>query len=282
MLVSGIHAIISDYEESIYRQENFTEWKKLLDYLNTAYKLYSTRDYEGKLRASGMYYLCARQFVWSHFFPTKGDFDLVSGLRMSLGTSLHSIIQNEVLGPAGVLLGEWAANDPIYHYEGKQRHRSHVYVEPIFRCAETGIQGHADGIIDMTEMKNLLKWEFNWDGRMLFELKTAGESVMSKLLTSEDIPPYYKMQAEIYQELSGINATLFWFLNRDTMKSKFFVYRTTREFWKAAKEKAHLIVEHIAEKRLPLIRCNSHKTCQYCQPDMSKEFKSRLANENAV
>lgn len=275
-MVSKIQEMTSEYEERIYSYEHSLEWGKFLGYIDTAFRLHATRRYEGKLRASGMYYLCPRQFVWSHFFPQEESIDLVSGLRMSLGTSLHHIVQNQVLGPAQILEGQWNASDPCYTYIGLQRHPSHVFIEPRYRCEVTGIEGHSDGILHSDRIKDLAGIDSKQSGLILFELKTVGQKGFDALNTVKDIPPYYKMQAEIYQHLSGLHSTLFWFLGRESMASKFFIYEYTGEWYKTAIEKAQVVQEAIAEQRLPSMKCPRRTWCQWCKPAKTTEFRELL------
>lgn len=60
------------------------------------------------IRASGLAYLCPREFVFNYWAPTANrSFDIRGQFLMGVGTYLHEVIQNTVLGPMGVLKGVW-------------------------------------------------------------------------------------------------------------------------------------------------------------------------------
>jgi len=237
------------------------------------------------LRASGLYYLCPREFVFNYWQSTPNrTFNWLSQIRMALGTYLHDYLQNYVLGPMGVLYGEWLCYTggigdsewvegfypnlesaiiqiskgipPSWHYE-----ECKVWDENL------RIAGHIDGKVSANKVQWILDNQklFKDDpveacNRLqsveagefcLLEIKTTGKYQFEQLKSVDDIPDYYKMQACIYQHLSGVKTTIFWYIERDTLASKILVYEFERGWWNDVKRKARIVWESIRDEKLP-------------------------------
>jgi hypothetical protein len=245
------------------------------------------------IRASGAHDLCPREFVLNYWQPKDGkDFDWKSQFYMSTGTAAHEYVQNYVIGPMGVLYGNWVNHsgdlaghgikvegfhpDPelaIFEIQHQRpltwRYKEYSVFQPHWR-----ISGHLDGKV----CQNRIAWIFAnaklykkdpfkaykemVDAKLeldliLFELKTAGTFVFDKVTVPEDIADYYKMQASIYQALSGTWKTLFWYMKREDFMSKAFIYEYDKNWYSEAKKKAKIIWESIRDRTLPdsMMKC---------------------------
>lgn len=242
------------------------------------------------LRASGMFFTCPREFILNYWQPTPyRKFDWRSRMMMSMGEHLHHYMQNQVLGPMGVLYGDWY--DPHSNTLEMAREKgltvrgfhpdpdraikevqeqwplTWVYGEDAVWSGYWRISGHIDGLIDKTRLdviRDALKMRgvkpFDvWrevlkvppSDLMLFELKTTSKYLLDKLKSADDIADYYKMQAAIYQRLSDTPTTLFWFVERDSMAAMPLIYRYDRGWWSDAKRKAKVIWTGVRDETLP-------------------------------
>jgi len=234
------------------------------------------------LRASGLHWVCPREFVLNYWNPKPNrSFDFKAQFMMSTGTHLHSYLQDRVLGPMGVLFGMWEHTgtsgivkdgfhpDMLGDMERAARGTpvEWRYVEPTVWDERHRISGHVDGILctnrlrfvernaklfktDPTEACKRLQ-DLEMGETALLEVKTTGSFVMKNLKNPEDIADYYKTQAAIYQKLTNIPRTLFWFIERDTVQSKTFMYKHEPLLWKDATMKARIIWEAIRDRTLP-------------------------------
>lgn len=236
------------------------------------------------LRASGLHGVCPREFVLNYWDPKPNKkFDWTSQIRMSMGTHLHSYIQNYILGPMGVLYGNWdrvkdgwvqetirgvhpdpeLSLDEIAH----QRPLTWIYSEDTVSDEDYRITGHLDGWVDLDRVGWLDKnfsyarknpkeaskklFEMPKGEMILFELKTTGKYIMENLTGPEDIPDYYKIQAVAYQNMTKCHRTLFWYMERDSLKSKMMVYEYDSSWWKEVTKKASVIWRSIRDRELP-------------------------------
>lgn len=254
------------------------------------------------LRASGLYFLCPREFILNYWNPKDNvSFDAVSHSRMALGHFLHEYLQDRLLGPMGVLYGEWSNGKETvkgFHPDyltalaenANYRPLTWHYKEPSAFSPELRISGHIDGFIDMDRIQELhakrVRFEEDpsyWCSRLegekigrasLLEVKSTGSYLFqNKLKTPEDIPEYYCMQAEIYQALTKVWETVFWFVDRDTLGAKIFPYRFEGKWWRDAKRKAKIVWKGIREKTLPetAMACKSPKDARSKKCVHSKE-----------
>lgn len=234
------------------------------------------------LRASGMYFVCPREFVLNYWSPQANrSFDYKAQLMMSTGTHLHSYLQNYVLGPMGILFGKWKHTgtsgiikdgfhpDMLADMEraAKGLPLQWEYVEPTVWDEKHRISGHVDGVVCTNRLSFINKHArlFKTDpeeackrlhdlvlGELaLLEIKTTGSYVFKSIKSSDDIADYYKTQADIYQHLMDIPRTLFWYIERDSMQSKTLLYKHEVGRWNDAKRKAQIIWEAIRDRKLP-------------------------------
>ena len=93
----------------------------------------------------------------------------------------------------------------------------------------------------------------------LLEIKTVGDYGFKQIKEDDPntIAPYYQSQAAIYQALTGHKATVFWYINRDTMASKVVLFRAKPGLWGDMKRKAKVIWSAIHRRSLP----DSYNTC---------------------
>lgn len=240
--------------------------------------------YTDRLRASQLFFTCPREFVLNYWQPTANrDFDMRSYLFMSTGTHLHQYAQDYILGPMGILSGTWVNNwtgDDVKGFHpnpeealmeiSHQQKLTWTYIEDRFFDETYRVGGHIDGQVDlsriewlhenphltkkdpvkaMTELQSLPLCD---DNLINLEIKTCGNYVFENLIDSDTIPEYYKMQAEIYQHMTGKDKTVFWYINRDTMNSKLILYENTTKWWRDAKRKAKIIWKSIRDETLPI------------------------------
>jgi hypothetical protein len=247
-------------------------------------------SYTDVLRASQMFDMCPREFVLNYWQPTNNkQFDWVSRMRMSMGTHLHDYVQNRVLGPMGVLYGNWVplglAHETVrgFHPDpGKTLHEIQHQKPITWRYSEDAvwdegwrIRGHLDGYVcprriawlqdNAGAMKSdpegsctrLHSLPFSEDELVLFELKTTGKYGFDKLSGPDSIADYYKAQAATYQRLTGRKSTLFWYIERDSLGSKTFYYDYDRGWWGEVRRKARIVWESIRDETLPeaMMKC---------------------------
>ena len=296
-------------EKEVVSAGKFTHLTKAIKQWMSAWPAQSSET--DTLRASGMYYVCPREFVFNYWQPVPNkNFDWISSIRMSLGTYLHSYLQNYVLGPMGVLWGKWLPRfDAIgdltegFHPDPglsileiqQQRELSWTYLEKRVWHEQLRISGHMDGQVsaeriawildneklfksDPVEACNRLQ-KIDANSLCLLEIKTTGKFQFDSLRSVVDIPDYYKMQACIYQHLSGIKDTVFWYIERDTLDSKTFVYSFERGWWNDAVRKAKVIWQYIKDERLPEVgmACKlptdkRAKKCAFCKACFRSDF----------
>lgn len=238
------------------------------------------------IRASGAYFLCPREFVLNYWQPQPNrSFDWNAYLKMNTGTFLHEYIQNCILGPMGVLYGKWHkfAENGIeieettegFHPDPERAVHEIVTQKPLtYRYHEYNVwntkyrmSGHLDGKLDIRrvnllhkslpllktnpeELCNRLHSTGSGD-RFNLEIKTVSDYQFRKLETEKDIADYYKAQACVYQKLSGIHKTVFWYIERNEMKSKVFVYDFEDGWWRDIQRKATIVWRSIRDETLP-------------------------------
>ena len=233
------------------------------------------------IRVSGCHDLCPRQFVLDYWEP-KGSktFPFTSSMMAGMGTYLHSYIQEVILGPLGILKGAWKNNitgevhvgyypgngESFYDQYLRTGRIEYSYVENTVEETHYRFVGHQDGI--MSKERILAFMELMGNGKadfstirkeisaipkseeICFELKSSGDRVF-EMASAANLPQYYKMQANIYQELSDIPETLFWYINRNTCDSKMFLYPFDDRIWQEACRKADITWRSIRDEVLP-------------------------------
>jgi hypothetical protein len=241
------------------------------------------------LRASGMFFLCPREYVLHYWDPkpTK-KFNASAQMRMQVGTDLHTYFQNNVLGPMGILWGEWFNTEEECWHEGfhpdpeesiwamqKQVGSPWVFCEETVWDPKSRILGHLDGRVSKNKMEFLAKnlklmksglpealkecEKVPDDELVLCEIKSTGTFAFNGLTDVSKIPDYNKMQASIYQKLSGTSETIFLYVERDNLKLRGFSYEGESGWVKDAERKAHKIWESIRDETLPesMMPCSS-------------------------
>lgn len=243
------------------------------------------------LRPSHMYNVCPREFVLNYWQPKPNrSFDWKSRMLMEIGTRLHSYVQNRLLGPMGLLYGAWY-NKKTGESVGSQFHPdpdramweiahqekpTWVYTEPEVQHDGWRIIGHLDGFVCSERMRWVKENQALFKANpakaskellnvkplslSLLELKTTSNYVMEKLATPKDIADYYKMQAVVYQHLTGIKNTVFWYLERDGMASEVLLFPYDKGWWNDARRKAETVWTAIRDETLPTtgMACRMH------------------------
>jgi len=250
--------------------------------------------YTDVLRCSGIYDLCPREFVLNYWRPLPGrSFKWISQVRMSVGTHLHLYLQDYVLGPMGILHGTWVDLSVVPEGEGggtktegfhpdPERAQYEIqhqlpltwrYVEKTVWDESLRIKGHLDGELGLqrvqwiNENKELFAaqpavaakemWKIPCEDMALLEIKSTGKVIYDKMVITEKLPPYYAQQATVYQKLSGIDTTVFWYMERGDLVSHCFAYEGEEAWWNEARRKAKLVWRALKNNTLP----DSMKAC---------------------
>lgn len=269
------------------------------------------------LRASGLHDICPRQFVMNYWQPRNSKrFDWKTHFMMSAGTGLHSYIQNYVLGPMGILSGNWWENgggsskcvpgfhpDPdraIYEIQHQQE-LTWSYIEPTVWHPNLRISGHLDGMVSKDRLRQLVSDKSLWAidlkkaiknveaipaGELTpFELKTTGSRSFMGMDHPDDVAIYYQTQAVVYQRLTNTRETLFWYLNRDDFSGKAFIFPHNDDIWDSVIAKAKIIWEAIRDETLPdsMKKCLMYtdpraKTCSHREECWMSEKKLNWPN----
>ena len=128
------------------------------------------------------------------------------------GHGIHSMYQDRVLGPAGILYGKWKspnADEPPV--EGFQPSPDWTYIEPRMYWPEKRISGYCDGY---------LKIEGRW---YLLEIKSSNDQSFRFLKRNRQPRDYHARQSQIYMmspndlELSfEVEGAFILYINKDT------------------------------------------------------------------
>lgn len=252
------------------------------------------------LRASGLGDLCPRHFVLNYWRPQpRAAVGLQNSLFMDMGTMLHSYLQDFLLGPAGILFGDWQhvetgeiqkdcywpGERPISlrnfregYTVNKWKYVEKTLVDPGWRIA-----GHCDGIIHLDRLaaydeyvnKKLPFEEIVRKVRLvseagpqaLLEVKTTNDRIFAGMASSADLSHAYATQATVYQELLGVKHTMFWILNRNDFKTKALIYEKQAVKWDEVRRKAQVVWEAIRDETLP----DSMMPCASAQSSRAKD-----------
>lgn len=167
--------------------------------------------------ASGMYDICDRQYILERILKTESVDFIEPELRMKFlfGTSLHTFVQDFLLGPAKLIKGSWICYNCNFHYKEKTyithpgfcgicNHDRFRYCEPRMTIAvpnvpnkpEWNIVGATDGILVSDE---------------ILDIKSISDSALSKVSKGfksidnlkdwtipEESAPYEDMSARKY------------------------------------------------------------------------------------
>lgn len=304
----SITKILSDIDGDRRDAADHSKYKKLPSAVKSWMKAWPAQPTNTDiLRASQLFFMCPREFVLNYWQPKDNrNFDYKSYLMMSTGTHLHHYLQNYVLGPMGILWGDWIGRegkaagfissrgfhpDPKKALEDTANQTALRYEYQELKCfdAQYRIAGRIDGQIDLdriewlhknatalrtTPMQAIECLRGMPQGAIVnLEIKTCGSYPFGNLIDSNSIPEYYKMQAEIYQKMTGVSNTVFWYINRDTMASKLLLYEFTGKWWKDAVRKATIVWRAIRDETLPISAMACHtpkdkraKECAFRKP----------------
>ena len=266
------------------------------------------------LRASQLYFLCPRAFVLGYFGLQEREVDWLGRLRMSTGTFLHEYLQDRVLGPMGILFGNWKNKDEVregFHPDSEKAIYEIVNQKPLswkyeeYRSTDPKYKfsGHIDGKIDIDKLRwiddNKLLFQTEplkackrlqemTAGRMsILEIKTTSKASLDKIGKQGYPPDYYKQQAVIYQKMFDIDSTFFWYFERDNFDQTAFIYRHEEKWWNEAIRKAEYIWKCVREKKLPeakkLCPSTKYNNCKYCKNTWTeKEFDDYISKSSNV
>lgn len=183
------------------------------------------------IRASSVPSLCAREEVLCalHRFNRKDDVDAGLNLTFAHGTALHWAVQNQILGPMGVLYGTWRC-DACSHLHGEgispdsvggnSRERARVadwaiprpktcskcsrteftYVEHKFIDSTLRMSGHSDGFLVVPGLP----------GMGILEVKSIGQRSAREIQNVPQIA--HVVQAHVYMMFTGFKwaKILYW------------------------------------------------------------------------
>lgn len=254
-----------------------------------------------KLRASGFSFLCPREFVLNYWDPKPSkSFDWGSHIKMHIGTDLHTYLQDSVMGPMGVLYGQWKSvlDGRVKIIEGfhpdpelavfelvNQRPLTWSFVEERLWDEKWRISGHIDGRVSkkrldfLSSSPRLIKEDLiksvkacldisPEENLPLYEIKSTGTYAFNGITDVAKIPEYYKTQASIYQWLSKTNETIFLYLERDNIKMRGFSYKGEGGWIKDVKRKARIVWKAIRDRTLPesamACKCPDDKRAKAC------------------
>lgn len=237
-------------------------------FLGTETEVFRRQEY---LRASQAWETCSREVVLRNLLPlpdpvtTKNNVGMV--MRMTVGSFLHSFLQNEVLGPMGVLYGRWIRREdqfkegPVPFIEGFYPHDGNhwVFVEETVEIAEWRVKGHTDGEICFNRLakfvetgKPVLDPEIPLDLHLL-EIKTTDDAILRDIKAREELAliDQYKCQAALYQFAKKRPSTLFVYIDRKYFQIHCFEYVGEKKYLDHARQKAHECWTLPLEKKLP-------------------------------
>lgn len=264
------------------------------------------------LRASGMYFTCPREFVLNYWNPRPNStFTYEAYMMMSMGTHLHDYMQNYLLGPMGVMYGNWERvsaegyvmeikegfhPDPDLAVYEIQHQKPLTWRYEEYRVADKHyhISGHLDGIIDCNKIqwvyenakmfnfapKKYCKQLHSINGELgHWELKTSGGYAFERVIDGSSLPDYYKNQANVYQTLKKLPRTVFWYVQRGDLDSKCVNYEREEKWWTESKRKANIIWRSIKNETLPesMMACKTPKDkrakeCVYAKECFGRRF----------
>lgn len=254
---------------------------------------------DGFFRVSQAYYICPRASVYWALLPHPENAKICFApglrLRMDVGTLLHAYMQNEVLGPAGVLVGYWRR---LYKVGGRVKEFLHdgffpktedrdwltpwQYQEMKLENADTGYRGHPDGIVCVSRLMNpnvtipagittaaLIRGEtFGLDWAH-FEFKTTDDSKLRDIKANDwrqgEIA--YRMQASLYQKLLGCKSSLVLYMDRKYFGLHAFWYEGEVQLVADAEKKVADIRSGITTGKVP-------ERCPECLSAMSTRAKT--------
>lgn len=167
-------------------------------------------------RASGLPYVCPREEVLAGLTGTVRYDEVTPDEQMTygVGSGWHFVMQNEFLGPHGILFGKWDCwgCHKIYGEDMRPARRPKVcercggdrflYEEIFLKNDEYKISGHPDGIIELDRRKRVL------------ELKSINENGFKNRVDMAP-DPNHVIQINLYLWLTGLRDGLIVYQNKN-------------------------------------------------------------------
>ncbi len=171
------------------------------------------------------YHLFMRREELGLSFVQEPKFSAATMRVFDHGHALHALYQDKILGPAGVLYGEWQHTRTGEKIEGFMPQRDQEmwrYVEPRLIWPEMRISGYCDGIVFVNG-----QW-------CILEIKSANNNSFMYIKATAKPRDYHVRQAQIYvfspkptiSQQMHISGILMLYINKDTGEElEFFMPR---------------------------------------------------------
>jgi len=223
------------------------------------------------IRVSSLASMCPRDEVHYALTFDRVEYKKIaakSTITFLFGDTFQKLLRDEILGPQGVLIGEWNCQNCDPNGErpirGDNGERIGMPIIPCTKCGKTawtyheeefldkayGIKGHNDGII----------WN-QIDYRVL-EIKTCADYYFKEFRDRPHTSPFiekYLIQLQLYMYLTRIYKGLFWFFNKNTSDSCSLEIEYMPDVVERALNKANEIRKGIHNKTLPVCTCPDKK-----------------------
>lgn len=281
------NALIKKKKESLKKKDYRGMLSKLI---RNIVKIPKVIPHDKGFRPSAIGTLCIRERVFAYNLKVDVPvdvFDHTGFFFTEVGTSVHTLTQDTFLRMVPVLKGNWKCHTCKTEWEDQyapetcewcegHNQRSNIKYEEykVVDTEDTGfttlkpLEGHVDGVIclnrlealynGVTDREELDKIE---EDLALLEIKTSGSRVFPKVLGDNEPPEYYKIQAVCYQKCSGIDKTLFLYIERDTGKLGDFIYEGEERLWKLVRKKQKDLDVGRTTGLLPVEKECSHFDC---------------------
>lgn len=179
------------------------------------------------------------------------------------GHSIHSLYQDNLLGPAGVLYGKWKLNEQITL--GFQPSPEWEYVEPRIFWTDYKLSGYCDGIVEIGD-----EW-------FVLEIKSTNDNSFRFIKSQGKPQAYHARQALLYCEApmdidvpGEIKGCIVLYVNKNTgAEMDFFVERDTVSVQKVLDQMSDALVD-LSQDELPpkvsdcLTKGKRAKDCPVC------------------
>jgi hypothetical protein len=209
----------------------------VFEYIKNFLVSYKVPIFRQNYRISSAYEFCAREWVLDELFHDElyEQVDWLSKLYMARGSVMHKVIQNQILGPAGILWHKWACTKCGKIYDGFMprevcecsasckdnciwvgdktkricqfcpKFGRYDYIEPEMKIVigNKELIGHTDGIL-----------KFNIDTKevtRLLEIKSIASRLFAQL--SEPYESHFA-QANLYMHLLNIKQASILYIDR--------------------------------------------------------------------
>jgi len=213
------------------------------------------KKFDDYYHPSQMYDMCA---VAEYFLRVMrppyllDEFPLKLGLMAAAGTRAHDHFQNNVLGPAGILFGDWFCIKcgtvqseqfrPASDCKCGAGNHLLKYLEPQIEDHDDKVRGHGDGKIVIPSYPNLL-----------LEMKSKSLETWKKIRTPSKKE---RLQASMYMHYLKLDACAYFFISRDDYQYKVVI----EERNDALVSEARLTI-HTIEDALSTGKCTTDLIC---------------------